>query len=75
MSDERCNRCHRKLKTPEAIEVGFGSACYKKLFGKTLKTRYKNYSLTAKKQADEERTEIEGQLSIFDESEVLNNGF
>lgn len=49
MSDERCNRCHRKLKTPEAIEVGFGSACYKKLFGKTLKTRYKNYSLTAKK--------------------------
>lgn len=75
MSDERCNRCHRKLKTPEAIEVGFGSACYKKLFGKTLKPRKRAYSLPALKQVTEENQEIEGQLSIFDESEVLNNGF
>lgn len=71
MADSRCRRCHRKLKTPEAIEVGFGSVCYKKLFGKPLKQ-----SITGKRYSDcSDRSavvqEVKGQISIFDlESEV-----
>lgn len=30
----RCGRCHRVLKDPSCIEVGFGRTCFKKATGK-----------------------------------------
>lgn len=74
MADERCNRCNRRLKTPEAIEAGFGSACYKKLFGKALKQHKKSSGVKFNSRNAEEQQEIEGQISLFNESEVLNDG-
>ncbi len=29
----RCRKCHRKLWNPEAIVVGYGPVCYRRLFG------------------------------------------
>ena len=28
----RCKRCGRVLKNPEAVKLGYGSHCYRKLF-------------------------------------------
>lgn len=75
MSYQRCNRCHRKLKTPESMEIGFGSACYKKLFGKTLKQSQKTNNAKINNNSADERQEIEGQITCFDESEVLSDEF
>ena len=33
-SSNICRRCGRKLKNPEAIELGFGAICYKKYQGR-----------------------------------------
>ena len=33
-----CKRCHRKLKTPEAIERGMGAVCWKK-YQKSVENR------------------------------------
>lgn len=67
MSKERCRRCRRRLKTPEAVAIGFGSSCYKKLFGKTLKKaperEHKQFAISGK-------GEVEGQIFLFDEGEV-----
>lgn len=30
-----CRRCGRKLKNPKSIELGFGSACYKKFMAES----------------------------------------
>ena len=70
MSGTRCKRCNRRLKSPEAIEVGFGSACYKQLFGKSLKTTKGRRSSNGNTQNVCEEQQIEGQLSCLDESEV-----
>lgn len=32
----RCGRCHRMLKSPQAIEAGYGAVCYRKTFGSGL---------------------------------------
>lgn len=32
----RCGRCHRTLKSPQAIEAGYGAVCYRKTFGGSL---------------------------------------
>ena len=56
------------------MEVGFGSACYKKLFGKTLKQSRKTNNAKINNSTDE-RQEIEGQITCFDESEVLSDEF
>lgn len=32
----RCQRCHRILKTPEAIEAGYGRVCYLKMFHRKM---------------------------------------
>lgn len=32
-----CHRCGRKLKTPESVERGYGSICYKKVSGNNRK--------------------------------------
>lgn len=32
----RCGRCHRVLKNPQAIEAGYGAVCYRKTFGGSL---------------------------------------
>ena len=69
MPGTRCKRCNRRLKSPEAIEVGFGSACYKKMFGKSLKTASRR-SLNGNIQNGYEEQQIEGQISCLDESEV-----
>ncbi len=31
---KRCKKCHRPLKDPSHIELGYGPVCYKKTFGK-----------------------------------------
>ena len=67
MSKERCRRCHRRLKTPEAVATGYGSSCYKKLFGKTLK---KASAKEQKQYGTSGKGEVEGQLFLFDEGEV-----
>lgn len=67
MSKERCRRCHRRLKTPEAVAIGFGSSCYKKLFGKALK---KTPERERKQLGISGKGEVEGQMFLFDEGEV-----
>jgi len=32
----QCNRCGRRIKSPESMEAGYGPSCYRKLFGKPL---------------------------------------
>ncbi len=32
----QCNRCGRRIKSPESMEAGYGPNCYRKLFGKPL---------------------------------------
>lgn len=32
----RCRRCHRILRTPEAVEAGYGRVCYLKMFNRKL---------------------------------------
>lgn len=58
----RCKRCNRRLKTPESILVGFGSSCYRRCFGKSLKDK------RSKKKTNIEAEEyiIDGQVSFFD---------
>lgn len=34
MSLPRCRRCHRVLKDPESISIGFGKTCFEKTTGK-----------------------------------------
>ena len=38
----RCRKCHRKLKNAEAILVGYGPVCYRRLFGAGLPTPLAN---------------------------------
>lgn len=33
----RCKRCGRILRNPDAVKIGYGSHCYKKLFIVKLK--------------------------------------
>ena len=33
---DRCGRCNRRLKNPEARDMGFGATCYRKTFGVTF---------------------------------------
>ena len=71
MAGERCGRCHRKLKTPESVAVGFGSSCYKMLFGKPLKRETSGLYRSLRQNRNGENEELEGQMSVFDlESEV-----
>lgn len=68
----RCKRCHRVLKTPESIAAGFGSVCYKKMFGNS---EHLSMSRNSKSRYHRAKTEIsrevDGQISIFElESEV-----
>lgn len=35
-SGARCGRCHRVLKSPQAVEAGYGAVCYRKTFGGSL---------------------------------------
>jgi hypothetical protein len=32
----QCNRCGRRLKSPESVEAGYGPYCYRKLFGTAI---------------------------------------
>lgn len=51
--------------------MGFGSSCYKKMFGAALKRISENKQHIRHRRNSEENQEIEGQISIFDmESEV-----
>lgn len=75
MAGERCKRCHRKLKTPEAIAVGFGSSCYKQMFGKTLRKPSRSTYNSRRTEKKQEISELEGQISVFDiEGEVEQIG-
>lgn len=35
----RCKRCHRILKNPKHIELGFGLTCYRKYLAETRKCK------------------------------------
>lgn len=35
----KCKRCNRKLENEQSIKLGYGSTCYKKVFGKTIKVK------------------------------------
>jgi hypothetical protein len=32
----QCNRCGRRIQSPESMEAGYGPSCYRKLFGTSL---------------------------------------
>lgn len=36
MALPRCKRCHRVLRDPESISVGFGKTCFEKTVGKKI---------------------------------------
>lgn len=36
----RCKRCGRVLKNPDAIKIGYGHHCYRKLFIVKLKSLF-----------------------------------
>jgi len=64
----RCRRCRRILKIPESIEAGYGSYCYRLLFGKTIKPNRNKVTITSRGRmtriAHPNSSEIAGQLSI-----------
>lgn len=44
----QCNRCGRRIKSPESMEAGYGPNCYRKLFGTSLPHQPKASSRKAK---------------------------
>ena len=63
----RCQRCHRKLRDPEAIASGYGRKCYIKVFGKRPKTESaKPKQSRAVRIAVSGNEQLPGQLSVYD---------
>ena len=62
----RCQRCHRKLKDPEAIATGYGRKCYIKVFGKKPKAeRPARAQGRPVRTASPENEQLPGQLSVY----------
>jgi len=47
----KCRRCHRPLKTPECIKVGYGKVCFQKTFGKPF-PKERKYRISIPSQKD-----------------------
>ncbi len=66
----RCRKCHRPLRDPEIMKIGYGKTCYKKLFGKAIKIksphRFKIHEVG-------EVLLPEGQMTIFDKEVTEEN--
>ena len=61
----RCRKCHRRLRKPEAIVVGYGPVCYRRLFGASPPTPLAN--LAEKDVASRRPRRVAGhQISIFE---------
>lgn len=58
----RCKRCHRIIKDPESIKLGYGPVCLEREFGIPAARRDKR-----RKQAEaDEDAPVDGQLTIWD---------
>lgn len=57
----KCKRCHRKLKDPESIKLGYGPVCYEKEFGASMQKKRVQTS-----QDSNIEDQLPGQMSIWD---------
>jgi len=68
----RCAACKRRLTSATARAAGYGPMCFRKLFGKSIprgaKERKKRSTIKQNTVA-----QSEGQISVFDLLEVINN--
>lgn len=56
-----CLKCGRKLSSAVSREAGYGPVCYRKIFGTSMKTRYKD---SVSETTDVPYHSIQGQITM-----------
>lgn len=58
-----CLNCGRKLRSAVSREAGYGSVCYRKMFGTSLRSHYKD-SVSEKANANAPCYSLPGQMTM-----------